>query len=44
MSIAKEAFRRAACEQLSDDELYPYQASQAGLRIFKPDSGRDRKD
>lgn len=32
MGIAKEAFRRAATRELADEELYPYEASQAGIK------------
>ena len=30
--IAREAWRRAAAGELSDNELYPYQATKAALR------------
>jgi hypothetical protein len=31
LSIAREAWRRADRGELSDNELYPYQATKAGL-------------
>lgn len=32
-SIAEEAFRRAGEGNLTDEQLYPYEASQAGIKL-----------
>jgi hypothetical protein len=42
LRIAREAWRRAGAAQLTDNELYPYQASKAAIVRARQEAGIER--
>ncbi|HWQ90043.1 MAG TPA: hypothetical protein VN673_00110 [Clostridia bacterium] len=44
LRLAREAWRRAAASQLTDNELYPYQATKAAIARGRDEAATERDE